>query len=88
MYTSPMSLTQQLDSMRGRDPNTSIIAAIIDGSAKYDGEGLTPHERAQLHEVVMSERYSAGLLERFLKSKGYSVSESSIRRYRNSNGPV
>jgi hypothetical protein len=79
-----VSLAQELMSIP--EPGRSKIAMIIDGSLlpAEGSEGLSESDRAQLHDLVLNPNFTTTALAKALQRRGFSIGESSIRRYRQS----
>ena len=70
------------DEIEGRQPPTHRLLEIIEGKAACSGDGLTDSERAELVDIVRDKEVPHAVLETLLRKRGYTISASSIARYR------
>lgn len=77
-----MSLFDELEQQP--QPSRSKISQIISGELQpaQGGRGLTDEEREELHDLLVNPKYRTASIHRLLKGRGFTIGETSVRRYR------
>jgi hypothetical protein len=66
------------------DHMLSKVDLILQGRLECSGDPLSEVELQELREVLQDRMYTPKIISLILKSRGYEISENSIKRYRSS----